>query len=225
MLKDSKRHIGSSANSPFDVTLTQSYQGKESAFLWQEVLLQAGFCFVCLSLSSAGEMRLRQVSLMVVKLCKRKHLKTSGQKGLPEVSQLINARARGWNPQGKVGSDIASHHPWLPHLWGSHFKYLHPNVTLQFPYLIKTWSLSYLSFRHRSMYKQTNKGSPWEATLRLLPAQNHTVQWGSVKCPHRCAWTVNRGKGDQIIAWLPASNILELIYGNSCLKHSQPSSY
>ena len=53
----------------------------------------------CPSLSSAGEMRLRQVSLMAVKLCR---LLKGVQKGLPEISLLTDKRARGSNPQGKV---------------------------------------------------------------------------------------------------------------------------
>lgn len=61
----------------------------------------------------------------------------------------------------------------------------------------------------------------------LRPRWHKTTRWGAPRIhasahPHLLC---NLGTGDQIIARLAASNILGVIYGNRCLKHSQPSRY
>lgn len=69
---------------------------------------------------------------------------------------------------------------------------------------------------------QTNKQNLLLRYHTKTPTSTNQPRPGEHKCPHPCLFC-RLGKGDQSLAGLPASNILGLIYGNRCLKHSQPS--
>lgn len=153
-MKDSGRHIGSSDDSPFDVTPAGGYWGNMSAFLWQEAVLRAGFSLgtpdlaVHTLVAGLGWRRDKRTGLpdgpealqasercLVQKIC-LKHLSSLAKEHVAEIHEEKGMTSNERLYASVLGTS-SSPPPAPPPLPGSRFKYLDGNARLQFSHLIR----------------------------------------------------------------------------------------